>query len=351
MGFLQIEKHSRKIPWRYLASFFAVLVILFGIGLYEIGRVFILQSESPTRAIADTLQDVSTAYGGDITFDPPAPVIPEPPKLPVAIGDLPEISDFSAEAILVKDVETGTILYEKNAYDTRPIASLTKLMSAIVLLERDPNWATSTQVITDDLIDTHMYAGDTYTLGDLWNAGLIASSNKAIMTLADAVGWNRPAFIARMNQKATELGMGDTIFLEPTGLNEANISTASDMSILLQEALQHDDIKEALNTPEYELYSAERKKDHHMWNTNWLLLGWIPNKIASIIGGKTGYITASGYNFMMQAEDDAAHRLSVVVLGADSHEARFTEARDVAEEIFSAYIWPDQEGYEKATAQ
>ena len=135
--------------------------------------------------------------------------------------------------------------------------------------------------------------------------------------------------------------MSNTSFVEQTGLEAGNMSNASDLVILLQEAMRHEKIREAVLTTEYSLYSRERAKKHDMWNTNWLLLGWIPNEIDSLLGGKTGYIPESGYNFIMQVSDTEGHVIDVVVLGADSHEARFTEARDVAEWAFGNYAWPE----------
>ncbi|PIR74035.1 MAG: hypothetical protein COU35_04300 [Candidatus Magasanikbacteria bacterium CG10_big_fil_rev_8_21_14_0_10_47_10] len=343
MNFLEIEQYKATKKRQYLSGFFVVIIVFFGLAMYEIGRVVILRQDSPLQTFSHALTKLDTIYGGDIHAAAP---VPEPPKLPVQIADLPGGEIFTAQAMLVKDVSSGTVLYSKNAYEQRPIASLTKLMSALVVLERNPDWATSTQVVADDLIDTHMYAGDTYTLRDLWNAALIGSSNKAIMTVSDAVGWSREAFVSRMNTKAQELGMGDSIFFEPTGLDQGDVSTASDLSLLLDEALLHPSIRQGLLTHEYNLYSEERDQAHHLWNTNWLLLGWVPNRLFDIIGGKTGYIGASGYNFMMQAQDEAGHVVSVVVLGADSHEARFTEARDIAQTVFENVVWPDDPDYE-----
>jgi D-alanyl-D-alanine carboxypeptidase len=161
------------------------------------------------------------------------------------------------------------------------------------------------------------------------------------MTLADAVGWPRVAFVERMNQKATELGMTGTRFTEPTGLDEGNVSTPSDVAILLTEALRQSDIQTAVLKKEHTIYSKERDKTEHMWSTDWLLLGWIPETFADFRGGKTGFIEASGYNFAMEAGDGHERLLDVVVLGAETHEARFTEARDIAEWVQKSYRWPD----------
>ena len=292
--------------------------------------------------VFETVQSLPRVWGktgGDVVIAPPVAV--EPPQLPELIGTMLSAETFSAKSIIVKDDATGAVLYRQAEYEERPMASLTKLMSALVILEKAPRWSSSTQVVGDDIIDTHMYAGDTHTLDQLWHAALIGSSNKAIYTLADAVGWPRAAFVERMNEKARELGMANTVFVDPTGLDAGNVSTASDLAIIMQEAMRHERIRNALLTKEYSLYSTERGKEHHLWNTNWLLLGWIPSELREIRGGKTGYIPESGYNFVLQTADQAGHALTVVILGAATHEARFTEARDAAEWVWANYRWPE----------
>lgn len=329
-----------KDMWRHIVGVFMfVLLCAVGIGWYTTkikpsNVRFSLQAEQSEETLT-VLEKPATelAYieGGDVTFDPPHH------NLPILTGVLPNQDEFTAEAMIVKDHETGLVLYQKNEHVQRPLASVTKLMSALVLMESVIDWESTATVVPDDLIDTHMYAGDTYTMEELWQAALIASSNKAIFTLADNVGWPREAFVERMNQKALELGMTETVFVEPTGLDSGNISTAADLTLLLAEALKIEKIKKTLLQPEVTLYSKERNESNHMWNTNWLLLGWVPSTF-TMHGGKTGYITASGYNFVMQAEQDEK-LIDVIVLGADVHEARFTEARDIAEAVFANYTW------------
>lgn len=277
--------------------------------------------------------------GGDITIEPPAHVVPQLPQL---IGELPGGEQFTASHIIVKDVESGATLFGKDEYGTWPIASITKLMSALVIMEYDPAWSSSTAVVGEDWLDVHMYKGDTYTREQLWNAALIVSSNKAILSLIQSLDVPREEFVARMNTKALELGMTETIFVEPTGLDQGNVSTASDIAILLKAALQEENIQKAVLTREYNLYSKERKKNHHMWSTNWLLLNWIPHDFAKLHGGKTGFIDAAQYNFAVEIEDETGRAVDVVVLGADSNESRFSEARDVAKAVFTNYRWPGQ---------
>lgn len=294
---------------------------------------------SAFRAISDAGGRFFSA-GGDIEASKPK--IVSPPPIPKQVGSSTPPS-LSAASIIVKDQITGATVYGKDEYAEHSIASITKLMSALVLIEHSSfTESTNTaQVASDDIVDTHMYAGDTYTLADLWASMLVASSNKAVLTLVDAVWGNRNAFVERMNQKAIELGMQKTVFTDPTGLDDKNMSTASDVAILLAEALKHSEIRAALLTNEYELYSAERKKSHHFWNTDWLLLRWVPHSFASIHGGKTGYIPSAGYNFAVEIENEKGKPLDVVALGSSENETRFTDARDIAYWVYNNFVWPD----------
>ncbi len=330
----------------FIWKFFAVLLAVGGVFSVSIfvNKLQFSSKLNEVSLVMDNMAKLSevekTSAGGDIVVEP----IEQPkPKMPALVGKLADPDDFAAESIIVKDHESGATLYSKNEYEERSIASITKLMSALVLLEKNPDWNSTTTVIGEDSMGTHMYAGDVYTLNQLWYSALVGSSNKAILSLVNALDWPEEAFVERMNQKAREMGMTNTRFVEPTGLDEGDQSTASDLVILLNNALQSDKIKDALTTPEYNLYSEQRDQSHHMWSTDWLLLDWIDNDFAQIIGGKTGYTNAAGYSFTVSVKNDEGHVLDIVVLGAKEHEDRFTVARDVADMVFQNYQWPDEE--------
>lgn len=275
---------------------------------------------------------------------PAPPVIIVPPPVPHLVGILPDVEKFTASAIFVKDVKTGEVLYRKNEYEKRPLASISKLLSALVVLESNLDWSSTTTVKEDeDISDSHVVSGAVYSISDLWDAALVASSNQSMLALADSTGMTREAFVARMNEKALELGMKDSSFVEPTGLSEKNISTASDIAILLDESLRQPKIQETVILKEINIAPVGKKKLQHFWSTNWLLLGWVPNKIKDFRGGKTGYITAAGYNFTMRLARDEEKVIDVVVLGAKAHELRFSEARDISYDVFSAFAWPSEQ--------
>lgn len=335
-NFLEVDVvKDRSSRWRNAVAIFILVFAVGGFLIQKLPDSSGMSVEKFLKPVAG-LEKVVKNIGGDINVPPPEPV---KPKLPELAGEIPDPSQFSAHSMIVKDVKTGMVLYKKQEYDKWPMASITKLMSALVLLEKQPDWTTSTVVVGLDSLGTHMYSGDIYTLDELWTAGLVASSNKAILSLANALDWPIEAFVERMNQKAREMGMTETFFADPTGLDENNVASASDIVILLNEVLKHGKIQQALLTKEQNLYSEERSKSHHMWNTDWLLLGWVEHDFERFYGGKTGFINASGYNFCMRVGN--GHLVDVVVLGTDSHEARFVEARDIAKWALTNYNWPE----------
>ncbi|MFB6226040.1 MAG: D-alanyl-D-alanine carboxypeptidase family protein [Candidatus Paceibacteria bacterium] len=248
--------------------------------------------------------------------------------------------DWEAESILVRDHKTGKILLSKNADKQHPLASITKLMSAMVLLDNGIDWSERISVTNKDIPESMVDSGESYSKTNLWTASLVGSSNKSMYSLVEDLEWPLQAFIQRMNKKAQNMGMTDTYFVDTTGLDKNSVSTARDISILLREAMKHKKIQKALTTDQVKIRPKNEEDMHHIWNTNWLLLGWIPNKFEKIYGGKTGHIEAAGYNFTVQVSDQKGHVLDVVVLGTKSHEARFKVAQKAARWVFENYDWP-----------
>ncbi|MFH1286617.1 MAG: serine hydrolase [Candidatus Magasanikbacteria bacterium] len=350
-NFLEIEQsQDTSNRWRNIvASIFLFFVTGWGISsYYNIPFTVFEKSDAQAASLPKLAENVfekdvqeKVNFVGTVTPKEAEEGIA--PKLPILEGELPIASDFTAKGMIVKDAESGMVLYAKNEYDERAIASITKLMSALVLLEKSLDWDEHVPVSDDDVVDTHMYAGEVYTIEALWRAALVGSSNKAVISLVDATGWPRAAFLERMNQKAVELGMTNTHFEDPTGLDARNISTAADISLLLHEVMGVNEIRQTLLSDEYYLTTVDSEKQRHIWNTNWILLNWVPHQFYEMRGGKTGYIPAAGYNFTMEVADAEGHTVDVVVLGAAAHEARFTEARDVVTAVFDVYVWPDQQ--------
>ena len=285
------------------------------------------------------------SVGGDISLDN-FPV--SRPAVPLAKNKNSFSAAITAASAIVVDAKTKTILFSKNSGEVRPLASITKLMTAMVLLDLPINWASTTVISEADISgDHHVKTGEKFSLEDLWNVGLIGSSNTAINALVRSAGLTAEKFVDLMNEKAKELRLFSARFSEPTGLSGKNMANALDTAKLLIDALRFDKIYTTVQTGEYYARPLNGNKPRRIWTTNWLLTNWVPNHFKmENIAGKTGYIDDSGYNFVVSLSNEKKRAITVVIFGAASNEARFSEARDLAEWTFANFLWPDDVGYE-----
>jgi len=235
-----------------------------------------------------------------------------------------------SEAAVVLDTRKGEVLFEKNIETELPIASLTKLMSALVFLGTNPDLDdTVTITIADARCSggSQLRVGETFRLGDLLHTSLMSSSNRATRALARASGLPVSEFVVRMNQKAKELSLENTFFCEPTGLDENNISTALDCAKLLYFALQDSIIASILSKTTYEFVSLDKgKRRHRIGSTNKLLFSSL-----NVKGGKTGYNGASGWCLGTMVEGEDGKEMVAVILDAPTKHTRFKEIRSIVE--------------------
>jgi len=228
-----------------------------------------------------------------------------------------------SESAVVVDLADGRVLLKKNEYAVRPIASLTKLATALVFLSVNPDLS---KVVTIERADregagrSRLYSGSQVTLGDIFNLMLICSDNVAARVLARSTSLTPELFVERMNELALDLNLAHTHFSEPTGLDPANVSTAAECAVLLKAALDHDQIANVISLKNYSFKPLNRKRIYTVNNTNRMLFGR-----ADIIGGKTGYICESGYCLALCA-DQGGRRLATIVLGAPTSGTRFRDA-------------------------
>ena len=216
-----------------------------------------------------------------------------------ALEDAHDLVVESASALVI-DQSSGAVLYEKNAATQVPIASITKLMTAMVALDVRPS-LTETLTVGEDDIDvvkgtrSRLQVGTRLSREEMLRLALMASENRAASTLSRHYPGGRGAFIAAMNRKARELGLSDTHFEDPTGLTPANVSSARDLTRLVAAAHGYPLIRQFSTTPEYEVNIAGRPRAFH--NTNSLVKndGW------EIGLSKTGYISEAGKCLVMQA--------------------------------------------------
>ncbi|MDR2195968.1 MAG: D-alanyl-D-alanine endopeptidase [Gallionellaceae bacterium] len=202
---------------------------------------------------------------------------------------------------LIYDESSGQPLYEKSADAVAPIASITKLMTAMVVLDAELPMSERITITRDDvdtLKGTHsrMRTGMTLTRGELLRLALMASENRAASALARTYPGGTAVAVARMNVKARELGMMDTRFLDATGLNSGNVSTARDLVKMVQAAQGYASIREATTLASRMVQPAGYRSLRYN-NTNPL----VKNDSWDIRLSKTGYISEAGRCLVMKA--------------------------------------------------
>lgn len=247
----------------------------------------------------------------------------------------------AATTALVEDAASGAILYEKNVDEARSIGSMTKLMTAMVFLSGNPDLNASAVIEIGDLREggrQHLPTGKTITIKDLLLASLISSDNTATAALARLSDLSEDNFVARMNEKAAEIGMVETTFADPTGLSPENRSTAPDLVAMLRAALQNEDIRFATEQAVATITDTE-ENTYQLENTNELLTGFINQDPYKIVGGKTGYLPEAGYCLGVEARKDGGKNIFVVVLGSDSVAGRLRDIKALTVWAYNTYEW------------
>lgn len=200
---------------------------------------------------------------------------------------------------LIVDQKTGRILYGKNTDTRAPIASITKLMTAMVVLDAKLDMQEELAIGKED-VDTHkgttsrLRVGTHLTREEMLRLALMASENRAAAALSRHYPGGQQEFIAAMNRKAAELGLAETHFEDPTGLTAANVSSARDLTKLAATAHGYPEIREFSTAPKHEVKIGRRM--HAFYNTNRL----VNNDKWEIGLSKTGYISEAGKCLVMQ---------------------------------------------------
>lgn len=234
------------------------------------------------------------------------------------------VPDVRAAAAIIFDPANGQVLWQENAQDKRSIASITKVMTAVVFLEDNPDLTREITIERSDVYaasTTYLRNNDRITLDGLLHLMLIASDNAASRALARVSHGGNAAFVERMNEKAIELGLESATFADPSGLNPANVASAYDLSRLISFAAGDERIAPIMRTAQYTATTSRRQINIH--NTNRLLLGGD----VDVMGGKTGFISKAGYCLATLVRLPQGNQVVVVVLGAKSNTGRFWETR------------------------
>jgi serine-type D-Ala-D-Ala endopeptidase (penicillin-binding protein 7) len=244
--------------------------------------------------------------------------------------------DLKSSVALVLDQDTKEVLFSKNSQAVLPIASLTKLMTAVVVAEAKLP-LDEVLTVTQDDVDTErgsrsrLKVGTQLTREEMLHLALMSSENRAASALGRSHPGGLKAFVSAMNRKATELGMLDTHYVEPTGLSSLNQSSARDLAALVNAAYRHRIIRDLSTSLEYQVVVGSQQLQYR--NTNLL----VRNPSWEIGLQKTGYISEAGRCLVMQAKMAGRH-LIMVFLDSSGKYSRLGDAERVRKWITEAPV-------------
>lgn len=266
------------------------------------GLAFVLSCALPVPAMAQSAADLATQQ---------------------AVEDL--VPHIRSAAAIIYNPQTGDVLWENNSHDQRSIASLTKIMTAVAFVADEPDLDRTVVVQRVDVTRasvTYLRAGERVTLRNLLHLTLIASDNAAARVLARVAPGGSAAFIDRMNDTALTMGLTNTHYADPSGLDARNVSTAYDLSHLIAYATSHPTLGPIMRLSDTTVRSGTRS--FRIRNTNRLL-----GTDVDVVGGKTGFIRKAGYCLATLLQVPQGSQVAVVVLGAANSAIRFAEARNL----------------------
>ncbi len=307
-----------------------VLLLLFGVIAVNISRSQSNEANSiatVTGQYNGTPQSgIQSAYPYELVITPEDTDHPPPPVY--------------ATAAYLFDADTGATLYARNPFMRLPMMSTTKLMTALLAVEQGKldQPITITSAIARDIsrlsADSTLFglkAGETYTLRDMLYGLLLKSGNDTAIAIADTLGGNLPRFVAEMNQRARQLGLNDTHYMNPHGLLDPNhYSSARDLAMLGLYALKNPIIHKISGTETYDIPKTSTHPDHPLLNGNQFLF-WYPG----VDGGKPGYDGGSNFVQVISVTRNRHHLIGVTM----NTNNWWTDMRDLMNWGFDNFTW------------
>lgn len=235
---------------------------------------------------------------------------------------------LAAQSALIMDADSGEILFQKNSHQIRPIASISKLVSAMVVLDAKQKLNEKITITKADIdrlkgSSSRLTVGTRLTRQELLHLGLMSSENRAIHALARTYPGGVSAFVSAMNRKVRSLEMMQSKFYEPTGLDPRNVSTAHDLSLLVKAANQYPLIRQ-FSTDNYGEIMTSRGRKQVFHNSNALVREGVWNVMLQ----KTGYIREAGRSMVIQVA--VRNRpLVIILLNAPTSAARVNDVRNL----------------------
>lgn len=276
---------------------------------------------------------------------PEEPAVPESYEWEIQSNNIPgwpEGPKVMAETAIVMDIDTEEILYAKGIDEKRAPASTTKIMTAMLAIEKVPF---DTQITFTDEVNnieagsTHIgiKPGETLTMKDCAYAILLASANEVSSGVAEYIGTTVPAFVDMMNQRAKELGCTNTNFVNANGLYDENhYTTARDLAIIAKAAFQNETFREIVKTPYYIVPKTNLTDEERWLNNHHKMILQGPEYYEGCLGGKTGYTEKAGNTLVTYAERNG-RRLVCVILADINIVAQYTDTRSLLDYGFDSF--------------
>ncbi len=305
-----------------------IILIIFGIGFWQ------------TQGSNDYFRDYLSRYSKNISANSSFINYRNESDYPLINPSFNKQPKITAGSVLVYDASSKHILYQKNIDQVRPIASLTKLMTAMVAIDniKDLNQ----KIIVDQESLNKGYGrigqleiGEKISIKNLLYELLMVSSNDAAYLLANTVYQEKyQDFVKLMNQKVRSLGLKETVFTDPSGYASTTVSTANESLKIFEKALQYPLIRKIIHTQKYSFATFSGRKEHNIHNSNHLF-----KKIPTMIGGKTGFTDEAGETFVFAFhEPHRQHIIYVSILGSKIG-YRFKDAMNLYNWLEEKYVW------------
>ncbi len=276
--------------------------------------------ESRRHRVSYTLNGRRHSVVRQVAFEPRQPTVGEA----FGLHDTPDALALRSSVAYVVDQNTGESLFDKNSRAVVPIASITKLMTSMVVLDSKAPLTEQIEVTDEDRdyiknTGSRLAVGSVLSREDMLHIALMASENRAAAALSRYFPGGRPAFLAAMNAKAKQLGMTDTHFESPSGLTSENVSSARDLVKMVNAAYQYPMIRQFSTDHSYEVYTGKRSIAYN--STNAL----VRNPTWDIGLQKTGFINEAGECMVMQTTIHGRPMI-VVLLDSSGKYTRFADA-------------------------
>ncbi len=289
--------------------------------------------EAPSRAF-----DLFEAYD---VISHRLPQAPDRSLAPVKLVSASMGVVTSAQSAIVVDRASKEVLFEKNVNAPRAIGSITKLMTAYVFLQGNPDLNAPATLTSEDIrygAQFHLAIGETVTVRDLLQASLVGSDNSSTAALARLSGMTHGDFVASMNEAAAEFGMQGTTFDDTTGLSSKNVSVVSDLAIMFDKILSDETIAQITQQSRVTM-TGSSGRTYMIESTDELLGTFVDQSPYDILGGKTGYLPEAGYGLGTMFSHEQGGEIIVIVLGAETKEGRFQDVKSLAVWAYKTFGW------------